>query len=313
LTPPSVPSEGAHALHSAARRYCMTRLDALADIHGSGRPPSMNPAQLDAWLGEIALRGILPSIEAALPDQFSSTERLRAHLLDVCAYARLPAGDVRDDPDSEPAAQTSERNRFRTHVAGLTEAEAERLERVPARRVLDATERREWLQRIAQAWPSAEERWHPHAAVLGSPGVAAIQIAWVGTDELPLVPMRRALADLAGARISELHEGSPWWSDDVRAYAGARAADPARIGPLWLPGYELDPALWWTPTWSSESLWASSRLDWLLYAHHEGALYAAGAALVGRLVEIWPAWERRVWKWGADEAPHLPPPRKHLG
>jgi hypothetical protein len=93
------------------------------------------------------------------------------------------------------------------YVAQLSEEEAEHVSLVPARHVLEAAGRRTRLQRIARSWPSGEERWHPHAAVLESPGVVAVQRGWVGTDELPLAPMRRALAAVAGGRIWELHEG----------------------------------------------------------------------------------------------------------
>lgn len=80
--------------------------------------------------------------------------------------------------------------------------------------------------------------------------------------------------------------------DDVREYS--RVEGKERIGRSFPPGYELDPALWWT-TRGSETLWTSSRLDWLLYAHHEAALYVAGRELVSRVKEAWPDWNRRVW------------------
>jgi len=66
-----------HALHSAARQYCAARLDALVDIHLHGMPRDMTPEQLAARQGEIALRGILPSIEAALPSEYPNTGVLR--------------------------------------------------------------------------------------------------------------------------------------------------------------------------------------------------------------------------------------------
>jgi len=115
--------------------------------------------------------------------------------------------------------------------------------------------------------------------------------------------MRRALAAVAGARIWELHEGAPWWTDEVRAYSSAVPGSPERIGPLWLAGYELDPALWWRPTMGPETLWASPSLDWLLYMHHEGVLYVAGAGLAPRVEEIWPNWERRIWTTYAYDYP----------
>ena len=78
---------------------------------------------------------------------------LRAHLLDVCSHARWLVGDVQDDADGEPEPRRAERERFRTYVAQLSEVEVEHLARVPTRYVLEATERRSRLQRIARAWP----------------------------------------------------------------------------------------------------------------------------------------------------------------
>ena len=281
-----------NALHSAARRYCMERLDSLAAIHRY-MTGERGPEQQSAWLAALALRGILPDIERISPRDVDSTTALRTLLVDRCSRARWPEGNTPQQADDEWEPAKAERARFRSYIASLTDEEAEHLPRVPVRRTLDAKQRRSFLSRVARAWPAGGDRWHPMSAIVASGDVLALQSAWVGTEDLPLEPMRRVLAALgAGHRLWELHEGAPWWTDDVREYS--RVEGKERIGRSFPPGFELDPALWWT-TRGTETVWTSSQLDRLLYAHHEAALYVAGRELVSRVKEAWPNWNRRVW------------------
>ncbi|MDQ6674166.1 MAG: hypothetical protein M3069_26075 [Chloroflexota bacterium] len=299
-----------NALHSAARRYCMERLDALAAVH-QYLAGERGPEQQSAWLAALALRGILPDVERISPRDVPSTTALRTLLVDRCSYAQWPAGDARHQADEQWEPAAAERARFRSYITSLTDDDAEHLPRVPSRRTLDAKQRRGLLRRVARAWPAGGEQWHPISAVLASSHVLALQSAWVGTEDLPLGPMRRVLAALAaGRRIWELHEGAPRWTDDVREYTRLKGVE--RIGRAFPPGFERDPALWWTPTVGTETLWASSRLDWLLYAHHEAALYVAGRELVARTKEAWPNWHRHVWTTHAYSGPTHPSFSRHL-
>ena len=252
----------------------MARLDELIAIHGYREPRTMDQAQREAWEKAIPLPGILHAIEMKVGDEFTDVESLRAFLLEICAYSQWPtARDVRDLPESEAESDTrlAERERFRASVMEFTETAVQRMPRVPFRRVLSSEERRNILRRVVRAWPSSEETWHPLIAMLKTAHHLALQSAWVGTEDLPLEPMRRVLAQLAGGRhIWQLHEGGPHgWTEDVRAFAGPGDGRVSLVPlPMWT-GFELNPGLWWAPHLGSETLWTSSRFDWLLYAHHE--------------------------------------------
>lgn len=293
-----------NALHSAARRYCMERLDALAAVHRH-MEGERGPEQWSAWHAALALRGILLDIERISPREVASIAALRTLLVDRCSYAQWPEGDARHQADEEREPAAAERARFRKYINALTAEDAERVPRAPLRRTLDAKQRRALLRRVTRAWPAGGDHWHPLSAVLACSDVLALQSAWVGTEELPLGPMRRALAGLAaGHRIWQLHEGMPRWTDDTREYVRLKGVE--HIGRAFPAGFELDPALWWTPTAGTETLWASSRLDWLLYAHHEATLYVAGRELAVRTKEAWPNWHRHVWTTPAYAGPTHP-------
>jgi hypothetical protein len=262
------------------------------------------PEQWAAWFAAFALRGILLDIERISPGDVASTTALRALLVGRCSYAQWLQGDGHHQGEKEREAAPTERARFRDYINALTDDDAERVPRVPFRRTLDAKQRRSFLSRLARAWPAGSDRWHPLSAVLACRDVLVLQSAWMGTEKLPVGAMRRVLAAVAPAprhRIWELHEGAPWWTDDVREYSALQCEE--RIGRSLPAGFELDPALWWTPTRGTETLWASSRLDWLLYAHHEAARYVAGRELVFRTKEAWPSWSQHVWTTYAYPGP----------
>ena len=223
-----------NALHSAARRYCMERLDSLAAIHRY-MTGERGPEQQSAWLAALALRGILPDIERISPRDVDGTTALRTLLVDRCSRARWPEGNTRQQADDEWEPAAAERARFRSYIARLTDEEAEHLPRVPVRRTLDAKQRRSFLSRVARAWPAGGDRWHPMSAMVASADVLALQSAWVGTEDLPFDPMRRVLAALAaGHHIWELHEGAPSWttmSASTRGLKGRNAlGDRSRPG-----------------------------------------------------------------------------------
>jgi hypothetical protein len=295
----------ARALHSAARRYCMERLDALAHAHGHP-PVAMNAEQLAAWMGRVAVLGILEAIERVQPAAFPTADALRRHLLESCSRAIWPEGRVRDNPERESDAAIAERARFLAYVSHLSEQAARRLPTVPARRAITPEERHALLRRIASAWPADGGRWHPHAAALKAAEVLPLRSRWIGTEELPVEPVRRALATLAGPSIWELHEGAPWWIDDVGPCPWPQEGSVSGARPSWPAGYELNPMLWWI-TGGSESLWTAPTLDWLLYAHHEGTLYVVGTSLVRAIKEAWPVWEQHIWTSPFDPSPTSPP------
>jgi hypothetical protein len=212
-----------------------------------------------------------------VPADFADAAALRAFLREAAG-----ATDDRSEsfgcPSSQLPTMVAERARLAAYVDTLSEAEAEALPRVPYRRVLAAAERSQVLLRIRKAWPTGEDRWHPHAVAARKPHVLSLRLGAVGTEQLPMEPLRRALARWGG-RLWQVHEGSgrerpAWWTDDAR--------DPE--------GFELDPALWGT-YFGTETLWAPRHAEWLLYAHHEDVLYAVGEWIVARVQEAWPAWE----------------------
>jgi hypothetical protein len=64
--------------------------------------------------------------------------------------------------------------------------------------------------------------------------------------------------------------------------------------------------------WASETLWTSAGFKWLLYAHHEAALYLAGGALIRQLPLVWPRWQARLWAGWDYKCPDEQSYRKYL-
>jgi len=50
-----------------------------------------------------------------------------------------------------------------------------------------------------------------------------------------------------------------------------------------------------------EGFWFTAKLDWLIYASHEGSLTIGGEWLLAAVQTAWPDWKEHIWKWPVSE------------
>lgn len=297
------------ALHNAARRYCITRLDAEQARHFAWLREQIGE-RIEWRYHEVALRNfqavalndftqvletpeeriprlvnaILVDIERTVPDDFRSATEARDYLLAVGQRATIRDrqvswgwGEVKvqdKEPDwSEDQRAGLERTRtaYLMYIAGLTAEQAAQVKPVPYRQVMSASKRRRIWKHLAQRWDvdPLSHYWYPLWGDERPPDVLALQEFYF-YKEVGVRTLQEILRHRGITRLWELNE---------------QRLDPE---------YELDPRLCRFEA-GVEMYWSSGELDWLVYISHESSITFAGGWLVEAVKEVWPTWQERVY------------------
>ncbi len=258
------------ALHTAARRYCLERIERgdawyrrvkdLKDLPPEGRH-------------DIDLRNvhvyILPEIERVVAADFVTTTELHAFLM-TCA---------RTAPISEPTAGSTpeddriigdERDRLCAYLASLSPQDLQKIEPLPYRRILQDREAERLWQRLGCRWGVPRHGfWYPLQDGGGVPhNTVAFNDEWFVKGVPPLL-LRQILARRGIKRIWQLSmEGRQ---------------------------YEMDLTLLFSSYRQTEAYWTADKMDWVLYQSHEYSLTVAGPKLLNAVKKAWPEWDKHLY------------------
>lgn len=260
------------ALHTAARRYCITQAKKWAERYSRMIADSQSRESLNVYPRYQVLQAILTNLERQTPDSFPDIRTARSALLSVGRTAEDVFTGQHAEEGVAMQAHREERERFCRYVDGLKGEALSAIEPLPYRRVLGRQESDALWDRLRERWAIREQLWHPLTQGEMPQDVLAFQASEfhrrVGSTVL-----RNILADQGITRVWELREFGEY-----------------------PPEYEIDVS-WLEPFYNgSEGYWASGDMDWLIYASHEDSLTFAGAWLVNAVKEAWADWPSHLWE-----------------
>jgi len=205
----------------------------------------------------------------ALPRDDDVLERLR-----VAGGAAEGLLTGHEQGSTEDLAERSERERFLEFVGMLPSAEMTQVALLSYRRTLTADEPSRWRSAVERRWPLTDGGfWAPlrYTTVEDQPVLALRADAfWEGNepDGPASLAVRSALIALGVNRLIELREYGPQFEREASTlqctYNGA------------------------------EGLFFSERLDWLIFASHEGVT-TFGGSVVTELRASWSDLDRHIW------------------
>jgi hypothetical protein len=268
------------ALHTAARHYCIERID-LHEAHA----PSVGRRSWGVW------HEIQAAVEALTPADLSLAAEARERLLSAGANAFM---NDRTGRPRDPVARQALKD-FAEYVQGVSYAELAHVEPLPFRRALSESE-------SEQLWGELETRWgikgmsYPfdHQSRDEPPPNTQVFEDDPFFDQDVQHRLRRALAGLGVSRLWELQER--------RFLRDARFADGVDGQTVrWGRDYEIDRELL-EPVYD-ETFWTNISFDWLIYKSHEYTVTISGAELLRAVQQSWPQWRGFIWPWS-----HAPEP-----
>ena len=237
------------ALHTAARRYCMERIERGDAWYRRVKDPKDLPpeGQHDITLSTVPM-GILPEIESVVVDDFATTNDLRAFLLTCARTAPVYVPTAGSTPERDQMI-SDERERFGSYLATLSPQELQRVPPLPYRRILTEREADRLWWRLERRWgPHRHGFWYPPESVAAPDNTVAFNDEWFAL----YMPsgLRQILARRGVKRIWQLStEG---------------------------PQYEMDLALLFSSYRQTEGYWIADKMEWVLYQSHEHSLTVAG-------------------------------------
>ncbi len=151
----------------------------------------------------------------------------------------------------------------------LTPQDLRLIPSLPYRRVLQPRERERVWARLGRRWgPHPDTYWYPLTGAPAPPGVVAVREDQFARH-VPLAVLRAILTGSRVRRVWELRQGN-------------------------IPiQYDMDTALL-IPSFGPEGYWTSEKMDWVLYASHEGSLTIGGEWLFNGVKRAWPQWEQHL-------------------
>jgi hypothetical protein len=254
-------------LHWAARRHLARRYqeltDAYAKLPNQGRADDGHHYLPESWTifpRYHTVAAILVEVERLDPDRLPELPVLVDALLAAADTARS-AFTVAPANDEAAAAIADERRQFRDAVRAWHADGDLRVDPLPYRRVLTATESTQRQDELSRRWGLVGRSWHPLLAEPTPPDVPLLaeEAMW---DEQVTARLRSALSDLGGRRVTELREF-------------------AEHGPDCL----LDVHLVAFRYTGATGVWSDDTLSWIAFASHEGTV-----AFGGRLADHVSSW-----------------------
>ena len=265
------------ALHTAARRYCFVRCDAIYD------DPAFSTGQR-LWGSHRVrlLQSICTDVESVLSETFASPPAMRDYLLLAGQTATIPAAMLSFPYRSPKPDQAidDERECYTSFIENLTPTELVHVEPLPFHYRLDGEASKRTWDMLTRRWGAESGHyWYPLIPVtVASSEIVALQEDWfrvaVSDDAIRDVLSRRGIT-----HVWELHE----------------SGTVSEIDLAWLePEYA---------GYLGERYWTAGDMDWLLYASHESSITIAGAWLIAAIKETWPDWHTQIYTGWEYERP----------
>jgi hypothetical protein len=134
-------------------------------------------------------------------------------------------------------------------------------------RILPKSEADILYKRMAATWGVGRHYWWP----LSDPRPAHAEgfQDWFFEQEFGYATLRRILTEHGVSSVFEFREDGAAYQVRVATF------EPCCTG--------------------LEGFWTTDRLDWIIYASHEGSVTVGGEWLLPAVQAAWPSWERRVW------------------
>jgi hypothetical protein len=283
------------ALHTAARRYCISLVPWLDPRAGEVdyKNPDAEPEEVEPggdvsreeyWREEL-LPAILQEIERTTPEDFTSLDALRTFLVTAGREAIYVPWEERPSPYSlakwtsapqtepEDLAVLSEvRERFCSYIEGLSLDDLRSVSPLPYRRTLPEEEARSIWEGLRSRWPSPS-LWFltPGDPLVGQQDMGGVLRFWWArfAQHVPLVALRSALQGAGVHRIWQV---------------GGEDEGP----------YEVDVSAF-VPR-GEEAHFTSAGFEWVIYCDHESRIVLAGDSLVTMVLDVW-----ADWAWYEDE------------
>lgn len=211
-------------------------------------------------------RAIRIAIERLEPSSFADLEVARA----AVAEAARSASDEFTSSSTGPIdaeAMSDERQDFLQFLTSITPADLISVRPLPYRRVLNAKESERVWAAVRSAWDIAIGCWYPLSDPT-RPDVEAYDADAFATN-VPTEVLRDAIRRQGTDRVWELKEYGPEFEEAVE---------------LFEPVYD-----------GAEGYWCSERLDWIVYASHEGSI-TAGGTVIEIVRQAWPQCANYLWK-----------------
>jgi len=254
------------ALHTAARRFAIQRVESLDPEHQGLADGS-------------AIGFILDAVEKLDPAKLDDLASTREQVISAARSARdshvadsmrtqVAAGEVRKEFDAEFGA-------FCAYVTSLSQFDLAAVEPLPFRRYIENAEAEELWQRV-------KERWNPSTILrnydrLFRPCSSEVPVLEERAffDTFDASALRDILASRGVARVWRF----TWGSHELDDYA-------------YLVAYELDLSLI-TPDIGWDS-WTSPELDWVIHVRQSGRVAILGGWISNVVTSKWPSWRDHV-------------------
>ena len=280
----------AEAIHTSARRYCMTRysfwVDRYSELRASDRGTKpiggsnfrYTEDAYDVFPRYLVWQAILDEVERTQPQPIMTPAALRRELIEAGRRAQTLMTDNPGLPANARRAMDEEREDFARFVASTTEDQVRTAEPLPFRRVFSK-------QELPRLWDSLRTKWGIDPSQYWWPlreghrpgNTIAFHSDWF--DETKVAATREALVEHGVGLVWELREGGDWGCESQ-----VRSFDPKYTG--------------------AEGYWTSSALNWLVYASHESSITVVGQWLIDYLERTFPGTERFEYR-GPKSTPDL--------
>lgn len=255
------PMDEKTALHTAARRCCMRHVVQLDPQQRDRDYQDWSWRDLEVRQPAAAADAEAGALFAMFWDVLFAIEQVTPH--DFGTVNELRAFLI-------AVGQGAGHDAFCAYIAALTPQDLHLVPPLPYRRVLQPRERDRAWTRLGRRWgPHPDACWYPLTDAPAPPGVVAVR----GGQFARHVPLAVLRAILTGSRVRRVWE--------------------LRYGDIPLQ-YEMDTALLIPSHGPTEGYWTSEKMDWILYALHEGSLTIGGEWLLNGVKKAWPQWEQHL-------------------
>ena len=253
------------AVHTLARRYCQEHFSEwckrYAELYTGG---DYSPEAYNTFPRYLFLQDTLRAVEILRPELILSVELLVQLMTDAARTAGRDQSDSLKNPIARDAI-SDESAKFIRYIRSLTKKEFDSAIPLPWRRTLTTVESSRIWSELKTRWGIGEDYWYPISSLDLPADIVAFHTDYF--DEIKESALRELLAIRGIGTVWELRESQSY-------------------------GYQMELPMLRPRYNGDEGYWTSGGFDWVVYASHEASVTLAGAWLVTRFREMFPACDR---------------------